>query len=258
MVIDLSGRRALVTGASQGIGAAIAQTLANAGAEVCLVARNSEKLETLCKSLKPGPHQWLSLDATARSAFIDAIHQQHKQKPFDILVLNSGGPKSGPITEARPHDFMAAMEQHLVINSELAQMAEAHMKRQLFGRILTVTSTSVRMPIPGLGVSNTVRAAVASWMKTIAFELAPFGITVNNLMPGYMMTDRLESLLTGASQKMVLPENEVAEIWKKSVPAGRFGEPSEMGYAAAFLCSEYASYITGVNLPVDGGRIGAL
>lgn len=274
-LLSLKGKRALICGASSGIGRATAILFANAGAEVVAVARTEEKLVDLAHELsrisiqKEQPHlairnhltvhqSYLVADAANREHFLSRVKAEHQKKPFDILFLNSGGPKGGPISQAEPESFLAAMDQHLVLNSQLAAMMIPEMKEKKWGRIITITSTSVKIPIAHLGVSNTVRAAVASWAKTLSLELAPFGITVNNILPGYTDTDRLDQLLESGSLNQKKPKADLAAEWIKTIPAGRFGTPEEIAQVALFFASKLSSFVTGTNLQVDGGRTGSL
>ncbi len=258
MKIDLSGRRALVMGASQGIGRATALAFAECGAQITAVARSQERLGQLLEELPGSGHGFIALDLSDRTALQAQIEAEIGQRGYDILVCNTGGPAGGPISQASEAEFLAAFQNHLLVNALLVRLVLPHMKAQKFGRILTITSTSVKMPIPHLGVSNTIRAAVSSWAKTLSMEVAPFGITVNNVLPGYTRTARLESLLKAQASKGQSTVDAVSEQWKNSVPMNRFGEPEELASALAFLASPLASYITGVSLPVDGGRIGCL
>jgi 3-oxoacyl-[acyl-carrier protein] reductase len=177
---------------------------------------------------------------------------------FDVLVNNSGGPPGGPIVDADAGSFEAAFKAHVLTAQLLVQALLPAMKQQEFGRIVNVISTSVKQPIPGLGVSNTIRGAMAGWSKTLAREVAPYGITVNNILPGFTETDRLANLIEGRSKKSGLSEEEVARGMMALVPAGRFAKPAEVAAAAAFLASPAAGYINGINLPVDGGRLECL
>jgi 3-oxoacyl-[acyl-carrier protein] reductase len=177
---------------------------------------------------------------------------------IEILVCNTGGPKGGPILEAKEEQFLEAFQNHVLANALLARLCMPGMKEKKYGRIINVISTSVKVPIANLGVSNTVRAAVASWAKTLSIEVAPFGITVNNVLPGYTETPRLSSLLEAAATKMAKDKDLIADEWRKSVPMGRFGEPREIAAAVGFFASPAAGFITGTSLPVDGGRTGAL
>ncbi|MBS1512664.1 MAG: SDR family oxidoreductase [Bacteroidetes bacterium] len=261
MNLDLSGKTALVCGSTQGLGYASAAELALLGCNVVLMARNEEKLKEVVQTLSRNAkqhHQYLVADfndTVVVKKVIDAFVREHT---VHILINNTGGPAGGPALTATAEAFLQAFNNHLINNHHLVQAVVPGMKAAGFGRIVNIISTSVKVPIPGLGVSNTTRGAVASWAKTLATELAPFGITVNNVLPGFTQTSRADYVIqkkatdTGSTAAAVLEEL-VAEI-----PAGRIGQPGEFGAAVAFLCSPAAAYITGINLPVDGGRLGCL
>ena len=257
--IGLAGKTALVCGASAGIGEATTRVLAGLGARVVAAARTEAALKNLVASLPGSGHRVFAVDlndhARVRAGVGDLLKELGS---IEILVNNSSGPKGGPVLDAKPEEFAAAFTQHLVTNQVLAQLLVPGMKAKGYGRIVNVISTSVRMPIPGLGVSNTVRGAVASWAKTLALEVAPFGITVNSVLPGYTKTQRLEQLLKATAERTGRSEADVASEWKRATPVGRFAEPAELAQAVAFLASPAAAFITGVALPVDGGRIGAI
>ena len=251
-------KRALVLGASQGIGQAVAQSLASQGFQLTLLARTQSKLEAVKDSLSGDGHNVLALDIANHKEWLPQIKAEHEKQNYSVLILNSGGPKGGPISQAEPEAFMSAMNNHLVANSILVRELMESMKASKWGRVITVTSTSVKVPIPHLGVSNTARAAVASWAKTLSLELAPFGITVNNVMPGFTETPRLESLIKAKADETGKSFEEMSEAWKNLVPMKRFAKPEETAALIEFLCSENANYITGQNIAVDGGRLGCL
>lgn len=262
MNLDLTGKTAVVCGSTQGLGYASAVELALLGCNVVLIARNEERLQTIVAALdtKQGQqHQYIVADfsntqsvATAVEGFTAGGGRAH------ILVNNTGGPAAGTALDAGLAQFEAAFASHLLCNHILVQALVPGMKAAGFGRIINIISTSVKQPIPGLGVSNTIRGAVASWAKTLATELAPFGITVNNVLPGFTKTGRLDALLGGrAAAEGKTLETVEAEV-VAGIPAGRVGKPEEFGAAVAFLCSPAASYINGINLPVDGGRLSCL
>lgn len=249
MEMNLSGKRALVCGASKGIGRAIALELKSMGAEVTAVARSEKDLKTLEMNYMTADFS----DFHSRQKFVDAI-----EGDFHILICNSGGPPGGPLHAAKPEEFHKAFDQHLITNHMLLQKLLPGMKKAKFGRVITILSTSVKAPIPNLGVSNTLRAAVANWAKTLSLELGPFGITVNNVLPGFTATDRLGTLKEKTGERLSKSDDEVEAMWKATIPAGRFGEPSELASAVGFLASPAAAYVNGINLPVDGGRLGSL
>ncbi len=251
-------RRALVCGASQGIGAATAHELAKQGWAVTLAARTEAKLKEQVAELPGKGHDFLAFDIGEIDSWRPQLQASHETQPYSAVVLNSGGPKGGPISQAQPEEFLKAMQSHLVANSQIVSVVLDAMKSQNWGRILTITSTSVKVPIPHLGVSNTVRAAVASWGKTLSLELAPFGITVNNVMPGFTKTPRLESLIRANADSSGKSYAEVESAWKDKVPMRRFAQPEETAQLIEFLMSEKANYITGQSIAVDGGRTGCL
>lgn len=261
-MIDLTGRRALVGGSSRGIGRACAELLAAAGAGVTLVARDADLLESVRRELPTADgqaHHVVVADFAAPDKLREAIAQHVSSTgPIEILVNNTGGPAPGPIHQAEPDQFRRGMEMHLVCNQLLVQTLLAGMRSRNYGRVINIISTSVKQPIYGLGVSNTVRWAVAAWAKTLSREFAPANITVNNVLPGYTATERLTSLLDGRAQREGRAREEVEQSLRESVPMGRFGTPQEIAAAVLFLASPLASYITGINVPVDGGRLESL
>lgn len=261
--IDCIGKHALVCGSTQGIGKAIAIELAAAGATVVLAARNEESLKRILAEL-PTPHDQQHLhivaDFSVPQTVHDAVHRflESHGTGFHILINNTGGPPPGAITEASADAFVQTFSQHLVCNQLLVQLLLPFMQHEQYGRIVNIISTSVKQPIANLGVSNTVRGAVASWAKTLSFEVAQFGITVNNILPGYITTGRLTSLVERNAERLSKAKNDVEAGMKAEIPAKRFGAPEEIAHLAAFLASPLASYITGTSIAVDGGRTTAL
>lgn len=261
MNLDLNGKNAMVCGASAGIGKASAIALANQGAAVTLVARNEDKLAAVLKELPndtPRKHNYLVVDFTNHEDLKKSLDFAVTQRTYHILINNTGGPKGGPIFSADIEQFTAAFKQHLVCNQILSQALVPGMKDAAYGRIINIISTSVKQPIDGLGVSNTIRGAVANWSKTLANELGPFGITVNNVLPGFTATDRLDDIVGNAAKKFNKSTEEAAQFMRQLVPARRFAQPEEIANAVGFLASPAASYINGINLPVDGGRTKSL
>lgn len=256
---QLTGLRALVCGSTQGIGRATALALAEGGAAVTLLARHPGRLaETL--ALLPGSgHDTLTADFSEPHE-VGAAAAAHAAAtgPIHILVNNTGGPPGGPITEATPAQFGAAFGAHLVASHLLVQAVLPGMREAGYGRIINIISTSVKQPIRGLGVSNTIRAAVASWAKTLAGEVGRYGITVNNVLPGSTLTGRHHALIEARAAKTGVTVAEIEEAMRAEIPLGRFAEPAEVAAAVRFLASRDAGYITGINLPVDGGRLGSL
>lgn len=261
MHITLNSKTALIGGATQGIGKAIAMQLAECGATVCLVARNETLLKQVCSEL-PAPagqkHFYAVADYSDSAALKTALAAIATSHRIDIVVNNSGGPAAGPAMDAAPEAFLNAFTQHLIANQLVVQQFAPGMKAQGWGRIINVISTSVKIPLRNLGVSNTIRGAVASWSKTLANELGPFGITVNNILPGATATERLQQIIKANAAKKGVDEDTVRAEMLHEIPAGRFGEAQEPAYAAAFLSSDFAAYINGINIPVDGGRTGSL
>ena len=255
----MQGKTALVGGASQGIGQATAMALAEMGAKVIALARSEKKLDELVTRLPGTGHSYIACDVGERARLRAMVTKALESSgSIDVLICNAGGPKGGPIELAQDAQFEEAIAHHLLANSALAQICLPGMKEKRWGRIVNIISTSVRIPIPGLGVSNVARAAVAAWAKTLSLEVAAFGITVNSVLPGYTKTPRLESLLAANSEKTGKSRASVESEWRASIPAGRFGEPEEVAAAIAFLASPAASYINGICLTVDGGRTGSL
>jgi len=262
MHLSLEGKTALVCGSSQGIGKACAIGLAKAGARIVLFSRNNEAMASVLQELhvfNPINHEFLVADFSKPFLVSEAInHYLSKGEQIDILINNIGGPASGPIIDAGIEEFRNAFEQHLINNHILAQACISNMKKNKFGRIINIVSTSVKQPLPNLGVSNTIRAAVGNWAKTMANELGAFGITVNNVLPGATSTARLSTIIAAKAENKGISEASVSQEMLAEIPAKRFGRPDEIANAVVFLASNEASYINGINLPVDGGRTSCL
>ncbi len=261
MNLDLRGKRAVVGGSTQGIGKASALELAQLGATVTLLSRNEDLLKTVLKEL-PTPagqvHNYLIADFNFPDQLKTVLQKFTKDNPVHILINNTGGPPAGQAIDASPEEFIKAFTSHLICNQILVQAVVDGMKQAGYGRIINIISTSVKIPLKGLGVSNTTRGAVANWAKTLSVELAPFGITVNNVLPGTTMTGRLDSLIKSKAAKSGRTYDEEKAIMTAEVPAGRISEPHEVAAAVAFLATPAAGYINGINVPVDGGRTGCL
>lgn len=258
MDLGLSGRHALVCGASEGIGRAAAIELARLGAHVTLLARGEDGLRGTLAALPATAsqrHGYLTADVSRTGALGEAAGALALDKPVHILVNNTGGPPGGAAHAAAAEAYLDAFNRHLVANQTLLQAVLPGMRAAHWGRIVNVISTSVYEPIPNLGVSNTVRGAVASWAKTISRELGGDGITVNNVLPGYTRTRRLGQILADRSVATGKHEDEVAKGMLATVPAGRFAEAHEIGGVIAFLCTNAAAYVNGQSLAVDGGRM---
>lgn len=262
MDLSLTGKRAVVCGSTQGIGRAAAVELALLGAEITLVARNSDKLRLAAGELPCAAgvrHHWIAADFASASAVQEGVRTlKERGGDYHILVNNTGGPPGGTAIDAQPQAFLDAFAAHLIASQLLTQAVVPGMKAAGYGRIINIISTSVKAPIANLGVSNTIRGAVASWAKTIATELAPFGITVNNVLPGYTETERLASLVSTRAAKGGVSQEQVQKELIATIPAGRFGKAEELGAVVAFLASPAAGYVNGINLPVDGGRLPTL
>lgn len=254
--MNLSGKTALVSGGTGGIGKASAKMMSKLGANIILLARNEEKLKNTLNELDSSQnqhHSYLVADFTDTNS-IDKVCGEIKSLSIDILLNNTGGPAGGPITEAKPEEFMNTFNQHLIANQKLTQAVLPNMKNQPYGRIINIISTSVKAPLNGLGVSNTIRGAVANWSKTMANELGQHNITVNNVLPGATNTGRLNEIFEAKSKKTGKSVAEIKKGMESIVPMNRIAEPEEVANAVAFLASPLASYINGINLPVDGGR----
>lgn len=261
MKINFTNKNALVCGSTAGIGKATAIILAKQGATVTLVARNEDKLKETVAHLSSEngqTHDYLVADFSAPETLRHTIEKAVKEKTFHILINNTGGPKGGPILSAKTDAFEKAFSMHVICNQILVQAVVPGMKEANYGRIINIISTSVKQPIDNLGVSNTIRGAVASWSKTMANELGSFGITVNNVLPGFTATGRLDDVIANRVEQSGKSKEAVSETMRNAVPARRFAKPEEVAQAIVFLASESASYINGVNLPVDGGRTKSL
>lgn len=258
----LAGRHALVCGASAGIGRAAASALAAMGCDITLLARREAALREAAAALER-THEaqrigWLAADVAAHDDLRAKVEALAATQAVHILVNNSAGPPGGPAHAATLEAYLLVFRQHLLGGQVLLQAVLPGMRAAKFGRIVNVISTSVKEPIANLGVSNTIRGAVASWAKTLATELGSDGITVNNVLPGYTRTQRLEQILDERAAATGKPREEIAKAMLATVPAARFAEPEEVAAAIAFLCSPAAGYINGINLPVDGGRTKSL
>ncbi len=256
--LDLQDRHALVCGASAGIGRAAAVALAAAGARLTLLSRRRETLDELAAQLRSNGGQVgvLSADLDERPELQTTL-EAASLEPVHILINNTGGPSPGPLLSAGEEDLLSAFGRHVLAAHMLTTRFLPGMREAGYGRIINVLSTSVREPIPGLGVSNVIRAAMASWAKTLSRELPPH-VTINNILPGFTDTERLSTLAVDIGGRTNRTDDEVRAGWLAMVPEGRLGRPEELGAAIAFLASPAASYIRGVNLPVDGGRLNSI
>ncbi|AFK02460.1 short-chain dehydrogenase/reductase SDR [Emticicia oligotrophica DSM 17448] len=262
MNLDLSGKTAFVCGSTQGIGKAAAVELALLGANITLVARNEEKLKAVLDELprkKGQKHRYLLIDFSKTNQIKSRIERHLTKYPeAHILVNNTGGPVGGPVIEASPDLFLQTFNEHVIAAQILTQALVPSMKKDGFGRIINITSVGMKQPIVGLGVSNTIRGAIGNWAKSMANELGKFGITTNNVLPGYTTTARLQKvneMRASATQKSV---SEVEQELIKEIPIGRFTAPQETAAVIAFLCSPAAASVNGVSIPVDGGKTSSL
>lgn len=259
--MDLTGKTALVAGSTQGIGLASAQALASMGATCILIARNEQALQQAMATLGTGngqQHGYLVADFSDPEQVRRIAGNWLQQHTAHILINNSGGPAAGRGIDATTDAFLQAFNQHLICNHILATLVAPGMKKAGYGRIVNIISTSVKIPLKNLGVSNTIRGAVASWAKTLANELAADGITVNNVLPGATSTGRLESIINNKAAKTGVETAAVTEEMLEEIPAKRFGRPEEIAAMVAFLASPAAGYVNGTSIPVDGGRTGSI
>ena len=259
MNIALKNKYALVCGGSKGIGLASAIELSKLGCNVTLLARNPDSLGEAIKQLDKSQgqiHRFISVDQsnpTEVSKRLSTIGQG-----FHILVLNSGGPKGGRMIDASLEDLQIGFDSLLLSNQVIVKHSFEYMKKADFGRIINIISIGLKEPIVGLGVSNTIRGAVGNWSKSLAYELGPHGITVNNILPGYTMTDRLSKLMDSRAQDRNMDVDALIETYVEQIPAKRLATPDEIGNVVAFIATPAAGYINGINLPVDGGYLKSL
>lgn len=258
MNIKLTGKRALICGASQGIGAATAIELAGLGASVTLLARSADKLAKIAEQIKSNGFpkaDIISIDINNHDSLAESINKNTSENgPYSILINNSGGPKSGALLTIKSSDLVNAFQNHIIANQLLVKLILPGMQAKQYGRIVNIISTSVKQPIPNMGASNLIRGAVASWAKTLSREVGAY-VTVNNILPGFTDTPRLHALAEANAEKTKRSKQAVFDEWTSTIPSQRFAEPEETAAAIAFLCSPAAAYINGINLPVDGGRL---
>jgi 3-oxoacyl-[acyl-carrier protein] reductase len=258
--LGLAGKVALVAASSTGLGRAVAEELASEGAHLVLCARGSEQLERTASAIR---ERGTKVEAVAADLSTDGADQvtEHALRTFgrvDILVTNAGGPPAGPFEAHALDAWRTALQTNLESVIRLVRAVLPGMKQNRWGRIVNITSIAVKQPVENLILSNSVRAAVTGLARTLANEVAPFGVTVNNVLPGYTRTDRLQELIDFIGQREGISEADVKDRWHKQIPMGRLGEPREFAALVTFLASERASYITGTSIPVDGGWIKAL
>lgn len=262
MFISLIEKQALVCGASSGIGKATAIELAKNGCSVTILARRADELQKVLAELSTDfgqHHHALSVDIQDEFTLINTV-KNHVENvgTIHILVNNTGGPAAGPLLESTVDQLKQAFHNHILVAHQLTKILVPNMQQAGYGRVINIVSTSVKQPIDNLGVSNTIRGAMASWSKTMATELGKYGITVNNVLPGATETDRLTAIVQRTAANSGQSEEQVAEHMVKEIPAQRFGKPEEVANAVAFLASEAAAYINGTSILVDGGRTRAL
>jgi 3-oxoacyl-[acyl-carrier protein] reductase len=255
-------KTALVCGASEGIGRASAMALAEQGINIILLARRAKNLDE-CRAALPivragQAHHYVMADVADSEKLQQQLAQINQAYEINILINNTAGPAGGTAHEASPDQYLKVFQQHLIANQILVQALLPKMKARQWGRIINIISTSVKEPIANLGVSNTIRGAVASWSKTLASELGPFGITVNNVLPGYTQTQRLDQIVQERAAATAKDRDAISSAMLSTVPAGRFAKPEEIAAGVAFLASDQAAYINGINLPIDGGRTRSL
>jgi 3-oxoacyl-[acyl-carrier protein] reductase len=262
MEITLKGRNALVCGASKGIGRAIATQFAEMGAHVTILARNEKELEKAHSGMDTSggqTHDYIAADLSHPDmAAADVRRKIDDGRIYHILVNNSGGPAPGRAIDGKISEYEAGMRAHLFASQLLARELVPGMKAEAYGRIINIISIGARQPVDNLGVSNTVRGAMRSWSKTISAELGPYGITVNNILPGHTDTERLRSLNNNNAEKEGISVNQFQARLQSKIPAGRFAKPEEPAYLAGFLASDFAAFINGVSIPVDGGFLKCL
>jgi 3-oxoacyl-[acyl-carrier protein] reductase len=261
MNLSLEGKLAVVCGSTQGIGLAIAEELALLGANCILIARDETALKESISKLDISNrqlHEYRVADFSKPNQVKREIEEIVSAQTVHILINNTGGPPAGPIFTAKEEEFLNAFQQHLICNHILTQAVVPGMKDAGFGRIINIISTSVKIPLKNLGVSNTIRGAVASWAKTMSNELGQFNITVNNILPGYTSTGRLTSLIEKTAEKRNTNKEVVEKEMIAEIPMKRFADAAEIAAVAAFIASPAASYVNGVSIPVDGGRTGSI
>ena len=262
MQINLKGKTALVCGSSQGIGRAIAIQFAKSGANVILTARNEENLKKVKLSLtqsKYQNHNYFKSDFNKPESMLKPIENLIKEYGnINILINNSGGPSQELLYKEVPNIILEAFTQHLIVSQILVKLLLPGMIATSYGRIININSIGLKQPVENLGTSNIIRAAIGSWAKTLSRELASFGITVNNILPGFTKTERLDKLIKTEVKNSGTSIKQYSKKIQNEIPVGRFGKPDEIAFAACFLASEYASYINGINLPIDGGFLRTL
>ena len=261
MNISLKGKNALIGGSSRGLGYAVARQLAISGASVTLMSRNEKKLKEIIANLENETkikHNYLIVDFNNFDSYEEKISTFLIHNPIDILVNNTQGPKPGDIESLSIEDYQNAFDLLFKSVVHTTSIALPYMKKNSWGRVLNMVSISVKEPLSYLALSNTIRGSVVTWAKTLANDVACDNITVNNILTGYFMTERIEELNFEKAKKLNISTDQVFDTMKNQVPMKRIGNPEEFGFLASFLCSDKASYITGINIPIDGGLIKSL
>ncbi|MUH35626.1 SDR family oxidoreductase [Zobellia amurskyensis] len=261
MNINLKGKKALVGGSSGGIGKAIAQQLAESGASVTLMSRSEEKLQKIVSNLPTDQdqvHNYLVVDFSDFHSYREIIYGYFETNSVDILVNNTQGPAAGSAMEKQTSDYQEAFDLLFKTVSYTTELALEHMKTNKWGRIINVASVSVKEPLSYLALSNTIRAAVVTWAKSLANDVGQYQITVNSILTGYFDTERIEQLNAKKAEQLGISEEEVLADMESRVPVRRIGDPKEYGYLATFLASDQGAYITGTQIPIDGGLLKSL
>lgn len=258
MKINLKGKNALVGGSSKGIGRAIAERLARSGASVTLMARSENLLKTIVAQLDTNQgqtHQYLVVDFSNYTLFASQMEEYFKTNTIDILINNTQGPAAGGAIEKSIEDYQTAFDLLFKCAVHTTSLALKHMQSQQWGRIVNVASVSVREPLNYLALSNSLRAALVTWAKSLSIEIGADNITINNTLTGYFDTERIAQLNAQKAEKMNVSPEKVRETMEAQVPMQRIGQPEEYANLVCFLASQQASYITGTNIPIDGGLL---
>ena len=261
MEIDLTGKFALVGGSTSGIGKAIAIGLAESGASICLMARNKSKLEKVINELdksKNQKHEFLEVDFSNYSLFSKKIKSFFETNHIDILINNTQGPEAGGALEKSIDDYQSAFDLLFKCAVKTSLLALSNMKDKKWGRIINVASISVKEPLNYLVLSNSLRSALVTWSKTLSVDIAKFNITVNNVLTGYFNTERLKQLNSKKAEKLGVKITKIEDTIKETIPMKRFGKPEEYANLVCFLASDKSDYITGINIPIDGGYMKSL
>ena len=256
MKIDLTGKKALIGGSSKGIGLGIANELANSGASVCLMARNESRLKEIVGQLpNSSNHSYLVVDFSKFEEYKLKIEQYIQNNHVDILVNNTQGPPAGNSLSKNIDSYQEAFDLLFKSVVHTTSLVIPKMQKNKWGRIINVTSVSVKEPLNYLVLSNSIRSAVVAWAKSLSVDLGPDGITVNSILTGYFDTERIKELNKEKSKSLKITETEVLDKMKSLVPASRLGRPEEYGYLVSFLSSDNAAYINGASIPIDGGLL---